>query len=73
MTLGLTNGQVNAGLGQTSQASSLSTYTSTYGSNVGTGRGNPTTGNYSFGITSNASKSGIVADLSGGLNMVIKF
>lgn len=64
ITLGLTNGTTNVGAGITSGASSISVYESTYGSSVGTGRGTGLTGNTSLGITTDATKSGIVGTVT---------
>ena len=64
MTLGLTNGSTNVGAGITSGASSISVYESTYGSNVGTERGSGLTGNTSLGVTTDATKSGIVGTVT---------
>ena len=69
MALGLTNGTNNYGLiplgvGQ-DQASRLAAQTGTYGKNIGTGTSGSNTSNAkTLGVTTDPTKSGIVADLS---------
>ena len=68
-TLGLTNGSTNYGLIPlgvgSDQASRLAATTGTYGSNIGTGNsGSASTNSKSLGVTTDSTKSGLVADLS---------
>lgn len=63
MSLGLTNGTQLSALAY--QASSVNTYTGQYGANIGTANSGSTgTANVSLGVTTDPTKSGIVADLS---------
>lgn len=65
MTLGLTNGTQNFGLaGNSSTSYYLQSFTSAYGQTVGTSAGgNGTTTNVTEGVTTDPTKSGIVANL----------
>lgn len=75
MTLGLTDGSKNAGMvaGRVNSINILSQSGNKYGQPVGT----DTTWNHllvgGVGITTDTEKSGIVADLSDGMNVVIKY
>ena len=76
MTLGLTNGQTNRGLGITPTVG-LDTYSGQgYGLPVGssaTSGGTPWNNHTTVGVTFDSSKSGIVADLSSGAVVIIKY
>lgn len=73
MTLGLTNDHNLAGLNSHATVG-LEAVTGGYGMPVGTvNRSGAFGATYTAGVTLDPTKSGIVADLSGGLNMVIKF
>lgn len=59
MTLGLTNGSDNVGIGPSSSDHRLFPSTSVYGSNVGSGLGGAIGGQLSLGVTTDPTKSGI--------------
>lgn len=64
-TLGLTNGTQNAGMNASSQNWNLGNYQGTYGTNVGfTSFSGNSLGSKTVGITTDGTKSGIVADVS---------
>ena len=78
MTLGITNGSSNFGMYMTWGSTQLATGMSgNYGVNVGSGgSGNRYTAANSFGITTDSTKSGIVADTSSltlACNGIIKY
>ena len=79
MTLGLTNDSQNAGLIPLNNGSywALSTRTGNYGTNIGTGQSGSSLANISsVGITTDSTKSGIIADTSSlalFCNMIIKY
>jgi len=72
MTLGLTNGTNNFGFGTNNQAV-LYAPQSSYGTNAGSNTSGSWTTNQTYGITKDSSKSGIVADLSSGAVVIIKY
>ena len=72
MSLGLYNGTTYGGM-QKMSGSQVSLDSRNYGNPVSTSASSTSGINGVLGVTNEASKSGIVADLSGGLNMVIKF
>lgn len=74
ITLGLTNGINNYGLINGS-TTGLNMYGSAYGGTVGSsgGSANATGGNMQYGVTTDPKKSGVVADLSDGQIVVIKY
>lgn len=63
MTLGVTDGTNNAGIAQTS-ASGIASYLTSYGANVGSTFSGNHLGNLAIGVTTDADKSGLIAQLS---------
>ena len=64
LTLGLTNGNQNLGLG-TNSSGTMGAYTAIYGTNVSDNKSvSGPAGSNALGITTDAAKSGIIADLS---------
>lgn len=72
MTLGLTDGTNYGGMRAT-DISNLIANTGSYGRNIGSAASGPNINYLSVGITQDASKSGIVADISAGATVIIKY
>ena len=76
MNLGLTDGTNNYGMASTTNSIRLNSGTNFYNKNAGyntSSYGTQPSNNIAIGVTTDASKSGIVSDTSSDVNYIIKY